>query len=52
MPDAHRLGGDAELAGDLDLADAGGEQLGGAQPTGLEPVTFSLCRKGGEGRLA
>jgi hypothetical protein len=44
VPDAHGLGGDAELAGDLGLAHAGGEQLGRAQPPGLEPVTFSLCR--------
>jgi hypothetical protein len=30
MPDAHRLAGDPELAGDLGLADADSEQLGGA----------------------
>jgi hypothetical protein len=38
------LAGDAELAGDLGLADAGGEQFGGAQPTGLEPFAFLSCR--------
>jgi hypothetical protein len=31
MPDAHRLGRDLELAGDLSLVHAGGEQLGRAQ---------------------
>ena len=30
VPDADRLGRDLELAGDLGLADTGGEQLGGA----------------------
>jgi hypothetical protein len=44
MPAAHGLAGDAELAGDLGLAHAEGEQLGSAQPAGLEPVVFSLCR--------
>jgi hypothetical protein len=44
VPDAHRLGGDAELAGNLGLADASGEQLSGSEPTGLESVTLSLCR--------
>jgi hypothetical protein len=44
MPDAHGLGRDLELAGDLGLGDAGGEQLGRAQPAGLQAVTFSLCR--------
>jgi hypothetical protein len=43
------LGRDAELASDLGLADAGGEQLGCAQPTRLEPFAFSL---GGEAQLA
>jgi hypothetical protein len=38
-------GRDPELAGDLSLTDAGGEQLGCTQPTGLEPVAFSLCRR-------
>ena len=42
MPDAHGLGGDAELAGNLGLVDTGREQLGRAEPTGLEPVSFSL----------
>jgi hypothetical protein len=45
MPDAHGLGRDLELAGDLGLGDAGGEQLGRAQPAGLQAVTFSLCRR-------
>jgi hypothetical protein len=40
----HALAGHAELAGDLSLADAGGEQLGGPQPTGLEPLAFLLSR--------
>ena len=44
VPDADRLGRDLELAGDLGLADAGGEQLGRAEPAGLQAVTFSLCR--------
>jgi len=39
------LAGDAELAGDLGLADAGGEQLGDAQPTLLEPMALLLCRR-------
>jgi DnaK suppressor protein len=38
-------GGDTELAGDLSLADADGEQLGRAQPAGLEPVAFLSCRR-------
>ena len=42
MPDADDLVGHAELAGDLGLVHAGGEQLGRSEPTGLEPVTFSL----------
>ena len=37
------LAGDAELAGDLGLADAGGKQLSGTQPTRLEPFAFLLC---------
>jgi hypothetical protein len=41
----HALAGDAELAGHLGLTDTGAEQFGGTQPTGLEPVTFSLCRR-------
>jgi hypothetical protein len=41
-PDAHGLGGNAALTGDLSLAHTGDEQLGRAQPPGLEPVTFSL----------
>jgi hypothetical protein len=45
MPAAHGLAGDIELAGDLGLADADSEQLGGAQPAGLQPFTFMLCRR-------
>jgi hypothetical protein len=44
VPEVDALAGHAELAGDLGLVEAGGEQLGGAQPTGLEPVAFSLGR--------
>ena len=44
MPNAHGLGGDAELAGNLGLAHAGGEQFGRAEPAALEPVTLLLCR--------
>jgi hypothetical protein len=45
MPDTHRLGRDLELTGDLSLSHAGGEQLGGAQPTSLQAVAFFLCRR-------
>jgi hypothetical protein len=45
MPDAHGLGRDVELAGDLSLADADGEQLGRSQPASLEPLPFLLCRR-------
>jgi hypothetical protein len=45
MPDADGLSRDLKLAGNLDLADAGGEQLGRAEPAGLEPVAFSLRRR-------
>ena len=45
VPKMRTLAGDAELAGDLGLADAGGEQLGGAQPTRLEAFAFLLCRR-------
>jgi hypothetical protein len=44
IPQMHALARDAELAGDLSLPDAGGEQLAGPQPTGLEPLAFLLCR--------
>jgi hypothetical protein len=44
VPDAHGLGGDAELAGDLGLAEAEGEQFGGAQPPRLKPFTFVVGR--------
>jgi hypothetical protein len=45
VPDVHSLGGDAELAGNFGLADTVGKQLGRTEPAGLEPVTFSLCRR-------
>jgi hypothetical protein len=45
MPEAYGLAGDAELVGDLGLAEATGEQLGGAQPAGLKPLAFLLCRR-------
>jgi hypothetical protein len=45
VPEVDALAGEAELAGDLGLGDAGGEQLGGAQPPGLKPFTCSLCRR-------
>jgi hypothetical protein len=45
VPDADRLGGDLELAGDLGLTDTGGEQLSRPQPAGLQAVAFSLCRR-------
>jgi hypothetical protein len=44
MPDTHGLGRDAEPAGNLSLADAEGEQLGGCAPPSLEPFTFVLGR--------
>jgi hypothetical protein len=45
VPKMHALAGDAELASHLGLADSGGEQLGGPQPTGLEPLAFLLRRR-------
>jgi len=39
------LAGDAQLAGDLSLRDAEGEQLGGTQPAALEAVTLLLCAR-------
>jgi hypothetical protein len=45
MPVADALAGDAELAGDLRLTDANGEQPGGAEPAGLEAVTVVLRRR-------
>jgi hypothetical protein len=45
VPDAHGLRRHLELAGNLGLADAGGEQLGRAEPAALESVAFSLCRR-------
>jgi hypothetical protein len=39
------LAGDAKLAGDLRLTEAGGEQLCGTKPAGLEAVTFLLRRR-------
>ena len=47
MPDADGLGGDTELAGDLGLANTDGEQLGGTQPAGLEPLAFLVVPQGG-----
>jgi len=41
---------EAQLAGDLGLADADGEQLGGAKPAGLEPFALSLCRSAARNR--
>jgi hypothetical protein len=43
MPQAHGLAGDAELAGDLSLANTDNEQLGAAQPAAPQPFRF-LCR--------
>jgi hypothetical protein len=45
VPDADSLGRNLELAGDLGLADASGEQLGRLQPAGLELLTVSLGRR-------
>ncbi len=42
MPSARGLAGDAELAGEFGLVDAGGEQFGGAQPAPLELVAVVL----------
>jgi hypothetical protein len=50
VSDTYGLRRHLELAGNLGLTDAGGEQLGPAQPTGLEPVTFSLCRRAARNR--
>ena len=36
------LAGDAELAGDLGRVDASGEQLGGAQPAGLQSLALAV----------
>src|SRR5688500_3965295 len=44
VPEMDTLAGDAELAGNLGLTDAGGEQLASAQPTGLEAFAFLLRR--------
>ena len=44
MPEMDALARNTELTGDLGLADAGGEQLGRAQPTGLEAFAFLMCR--------
>jgi hypothetical protein len=51
MPDTHRLGRDVELAGDLSLSHAGGEQPGGAQPTSSRRPRSSVPQ-GGEGQSA
>jgi hypothetical protein len=45
VPDAHGLGRDLKLAGDLGLAGAEGEQFGRAEPASLQPVAFSLRRR-------
>ncbi len=42
MPLADALAGDTELAGDLSLTQADGEQLGSAKPANLEAVTYLL----------
>ena len=39
---------DAKLAGDLRLTEAGGEQLGGTKPAGLEAVTLFVAPQDGE----
>ena len=44
MPVADALAGDPQLAGDLGLAEAGGEQLSSAQPASLAAFTLLLCR--------
>jgi hypothetical protein len=45
LPEMDALAGDTELASHFGLADAGGEQLGGAQPAGLEALASLLCRR-------
>jgi hypothetical protein len=50
VPDTYGLRRHLELAGNLGLADPGGEQLGPAQPTGLQAVTLSLCRRAARNR--
>ena len=47
MPDMGALVGHAELAGSLGLGAALGEQLGGAQPSGLTGGTLILGLDGG-----
>jgi len=42
VPGAGGLAGDAELAGDLGRVDAGSEQLGGAQPAGLQLLALAV----------
>lgn len=44
MPDAHGLRGDAELAGNLGLADTGSEQFAGAEPTSLQAAQLQPSR--------
>jgi hypothetical protein len=45
IPQMHALAGNAELTGDLGLADTGGEQLPSTQPACLEAFAFMLCRR-------
>jgi hypothetical protein len=44
MPVADALAGDLQPAGDLGLAEAGGEQLSSAQLASLAAFTLLLCR--------
>src|SRR4029450_11236176 len=44
VPEMGTLAGDAELASDLGLADADGEQLSRAEPTLLKSLALVLCR--------
>ena len=47
VPEMNTLAGDTESAGNLGLADTGGEQLGGAQPTILKPLALLVAAGGG-----
>jgi hypothetical protein len=40
LPDTHSLGRDPEPAGDLGVADTGGEQFSGAPSAALEPIAL------------
>jgi hypothetical protein len=46
------LAGDTELAGDLSLTQADGEQLGSAKPASLEAVTYLLRNRTARNGLA